>query len=144
MLKAIGSSGDVVITNTCTEKTETLDRHRGIEYFMTIYRRVCYVYMMKCPVEKSTDIPKSNERFDLSFIGFYEMAQFITLFILRWLTNMKMVAIIINNYKNFNEIFSSILEKNAPQKTKLLRANNKSHVSKLLRKAIIKRSRLKN
>jgi len=51
---------------------------------------------------------------------------------------------IIANYKNFNDIFCSVLEKHAPQKTKFLRANNKPHVSKALRKAIMKRSKLKN
>ena len=35
-------------------------------------------------------------------------------------------------------------EENAPEKTKIIRANHKPHVNKELRKAIMKRSRLKN
>ena len=41
-------------------------------------------------------------------------------------------------------IFSSILDKHAPTKTKILRENQKPHFSKNLRQQIMTRSRLKN
>ena len=48
------------------------------------------------------------------------------------------------NYGTFESIFTSLLDEHAPIKTKFLRANNKPHMSKSLRKAIMKRSRLRN
>ena len=48
------------------------------------------------------------------------------------------------NYEKFHDIFVSILDKHAPLKTRFVRGNNKPHVSKPLRKEIMKRSRLKN
>ena len=50
----------------------------------------------------------------------------------------------ISCYKDFEMIFTELLDKFAPQKTKILRANNKPHMSKALRKAMMKRTRLKN
>lgn len=47
-------------------------------------------------------------------------------------------------YRLFELIFNSVLNKYAPLKKKIIRGNNKSHVSKTLRKEIMKRSRLKN
>ena len=47
-------------------------------------------------------------------------------------------------YSDFENIFTSILNLHAPFKTKYLRANNKPYITKSLRKAIMKRSRLKN
>ncbi|XP_057308104.1 uncharacterized protein LOC130645990 [Hydractinia symbiolongicarpus] len=49
----------------------------------------------------------------------------------------------ISNYDDFHSIFTSLLDRHAPLKTKFLRANNRPHVSKTLRKAIMKRLRLK-
>ena len=46
-------------------------------------------------------------------------------------------------YGNFESIFMKILEANAPTKTKIVRANNKPHVNKELRRAITRRSTLK-
>ena len=40
-------------------------------------------------------------------------------------------------------MFSKVLNKHAPLKTKFLRANNKPHLTKERRKAIMKRTRLK-
>ena len=48
------------------------------------------------------------------------------------------------NYEIFQEVLISLLNQFAPLKTRYLRANNKPHVTKTLRKAIMKRSRLKN
>ena len=48
------------------------------------------------------------------------------------------------DYKVFDNIFANLLDEHAPLKTRLIRANNKQHVSKDLRKAIMLRSKLKN
>ena len=50
----------------------------------------------------------------------------------------------LTSYSDFQRVFSEVLEKHAPKKTRFLRANNKPHMNKVLRKAIMKRSRLKN
>ena len=50
----------------------------------------------------------------------------------------------IYEYDNFEKVFTAVLDKHAPLKTKYVRANNKRYVSKELRKAIMRRSRLKN
>ena len=44
----------------------------------------------------------------------------------------------------FDQRFVANLDKHAPKKKTLIRANNKSHMNKMLRQAIMKRSRLKN
>ena len=51
---------------------------------------------------------------------------------------------IIFNYGDFEFLLNNLLQKHAPLKTKFFRANNSPHMSKELRKAIMKRSRLKN
>ena len=40
-------------------------------------------------------------------------------------------------------LFVNVLDAHAPRKTKVLRGNQKSHVDKNLRKAIMRRSKLK-
>ena len=47
-------------------------------------------------------------------------------------------------YAQFENVFMKTLEANAPGKIKIIRANHKPHVNKELRKAIMKRTRLKN
>ena len=47
-------------------------------------------------------------------------------------------------FSSFNSIFTSILDKHAPKKIKFLRGNNQLFMTKELRKAIMKRSKLKN
>ena len=42
-------------------------------------------------------------------------------------------------YQNFEESFTRVLHAHTPRKTKVLRGNNKLHVNKNLRKAIMKR-----
>ena len=49
-----------------------------------------------------------------------------------------------NSYDDFDHIFTSKLNKHAPNKKKWIRGNNKPHVNKALRQAIMKRSKLKN
>ena len=48
------------------------------------------------------------------------------------------------NYSLFEKIFVNLLDEHAPLKTKLIRANNRQHVTKDLRKAIMLRSKLKH
>ena len=43
----------------------------------------------------------------------------------------------------FDEVFMKVLNRHAPFKKKMLRANNSLHMSKTLRKAIMRRSYLK-
>ena len=50
----------------------------------------------------------------------------------------------INTYDTFEDIFMLTLNKHAPQKSKVLRANDKPFMTKALRKAIMRRSALKN
>ena len=47
-------------------------------------------------------------------------------------------------YSDFEYVLKSLVDKYAPLKTKILRGNNSPHMSKDLRKAIMKRSRLKS
>ena len=49
-----------------------------------------------------------------------------------------------SSYAEFEEIFLKILNKHAPAKQKVLRANDKPYMTKALRKAIMRRSSLKN
>ena len=48
------------------------------------------------------------------------------------------------DYLHFEVTFLKVLEQHAPMKMKVLRANNKPYMTKALRKAIMKRSTLKN
>ena len=48
------------------------------------------------------------------------------------------------DHDDFENIFVSTLNKHAPMKTVVVRGNNKPHMNKNLRKAIMKRTRLKN
>ena len=50
----------------------------------------------------------------------------------------------INEYNKFEEVFLSVLDKHAPHKKKTVRFNHKPFVTKELRKAIMRRSSLKN
>ena len=49
-----------------------------------------------------------------------------------------------DSYNKFENIFTSKLNKHAPKKRKWVRGNHKPYINKELRKAIMKRSRLKN
>ena len=51
---------------------------------------------------------------------------------------------VISDYAKFEDIFLEILNKNAPPKTKVFRANHKPYMTKKLRKAIMRRSALEN
>ena len=49
-----------------------------------------------------------------------------------------------DSYDAFEQRFVANLNKHVPKKKKLIRGNNKPHMNKMLRQAIMKRSRLKN
>ena len=49
-----------------------------------------------------------------------------------------------NNYLEFEKNFVQTLNKYAPKKIKIFRGNHKPHINKTLRKAVMKRSQLKN
>ena len=49
-----------------------------------------------------------------------------------------------NSYETFEDTSKTSLDKYAPKKKKCFRENKKSHVNKMLRKTIMKRSKLKN
>ena len=53
-------------------------------------------------------------------------------------------SIDLGDYDKFEAIFESILDKHAPKKSKLIRGNEKSHITKELKRAIMKRSKLWN
>ena len=50
----------------------------------------------------------------------------------------------INSFAMFEELFLKILDKHAPGKKKVIRANHAKYISKPLRKAMMKRSYLEN
>ena len=50
----------------------------------------------------------------------------------------------ISDYNNFENVFLQVLEKHAPLKKKLIRANEAPYITKTLRKAILRRSQLEN
>ena len=50
----------------------------------------------------------------------------------------------ISDYNNFENVFLRVLEKHAPLKKKLVRANEAPYIAKTLRKAIMRRSQLEN
>ena len=56
----------------------------------------------------------------------------------------KVLTECINSYETFEDAFKTSLEKYPPKKKKWLRENNKPHVNKMLRKAIMKICKLKN
>ena len=55
-----------------------------------------------------------------------------------------LITVAPGDYVSFEALFTKILNKHAPLKAKILRANNKLFVNKSLRKAISTRSRLRN
>ena len=66
----------------------------------------------------------------------------------QWETFEKDLTISLRNcnceYENYEQNFIEVLNTHAPKKVKILRGNNKPHYYNNIRKAIMKRSRLKN
>ncbi len=60
----------------------------------------------------------------------------------RFRYDLKMCVDICTSYEDFESLFLKILDKHAPKKTKYIRANEAPYMSRLLKKAIMKRSRL--
>ena len=50
----------------------------------------------------------------------------------------------VNDYDSFEKEFTTVLNKHAPMKRKVIRGNEKPHMNKALKKAIMKRTRLRN
>ena len=50
----------------------------------------------------------------------------------------------LHDYSYFEKTFIATLNKHAPKKIKTFRGNQNTHINKTLRKAIMKRSQLKN
>ena len=50
----------------------------------------------------------------------------------------------VTNFSEFNILYNTILNNHAPLNTRFLRANNKPHMSKQLRKAMMTRSKLES
>ena len=48
----------------------------------------------------------------------------------------------LSNFQSFEDIFEKVLDRHAPEKKKVLRANSKLYVTKAMRKVIMKRSGL--
>ena len=124
---ANGTCIDLILTdspksvlNSGTVETGLSDFHRLI-YFML---KTKYVKLPPRVIKY-----RDYKKFDANYF-LYELDYCIS-------TNMIM------NYDEFENIFTNILNRHAPLKTKYLRANNKPHVTKDLRKAIMKRSQLK-
>ena len=61
-----------------------------------------------------------------------------------FLTDLQSNLTNINIYNSFEDIFLKVLDKHAPSKQKVVRANDKPFMNKEIRKAIFTRSRLKN
>ena len=56
----------------------------------------------------------------------------------------KIKSQVVDNYDKFENIFLHTLDKHAPQKTKVVRANSKPYVTKEMRKATMLRTQLRN
>ena len=56
----------------------------------------------------------------------------------------KLQNTVVRDYASFHSIFHGVLNNHEPHRKKFIRANQKSYVTKKLRKAIMKRSRLDN
>ena len=68
----------------------------------------------------------------------------ISMFMLSFRGELKAELNNISNYSDFEEIFFKVLDKHAPIKKKIVRANDKPYMPKALRGAIMLRSSLRN
>ena len=123
-----GSCIDLIFTNT----PKNVKNHGKVETGLSDFHRLIYS-MLKTKYDKLP--PK--------IIKYRDYSNFIEE---RFLYELEfcMTNNTIENYSEFENIFTNILNRHAPLKTKYLRANNKPHVTKDLRKAIMRRARLKN
>ena len=119
---------DLFLTNYTRSFQNTLTKETGISDIHKMIITVMNVFYKK---QKSKIIPyRSYKNFDNQ--------------VFRREFNSELLKIDLNNAKlpKFTEIFLSIFDKHAPKKQKLIRANNCNFVTKNLRKAIMKRSKL--
>ena len=63
---------------------------------------------------------------------------------LRWKLREELKKTLVLGYAHFQHTFLTVLENHAPMKQKVVRANDKPFMTKVLRKAIMRRSFLKN
>ena len=76
--------------------------------------------------------------------NFTETIDLLTLKLLKKSLSDKLSRLESNSYNEFEKAFLTVLNKQAPLKTKFIRHNNNPFMTKELRKAIMKRSQLKN
>ena len=108
-------------TNSCTIETGLSDHHKMI---------------FTCMKSTYSKIPPKVITYR-DYKNFDENA-----FLSEVCTNLDRIPIV--NYTMMNQVSESVLEKHAPTKTKTVRGNDKIHMNKTLRKAIMHRSKLKN
>ena len=122
------SSIDLILTTSPSSFQNTTVLTTGLSDF---HKMVVSVLKLKVLNDKPKEIHyRDYKHFDIDFFN-YE------------LTN----AYAVNDtsdYLSFHNIYMGILNKHAPSKKKIIRANHAPYVSKTLRKAIMKRSALKN
>ena len=122
-----GTCIDLILTNSKNSIQSTGIVETGLSDFHLLIYTMLKTKYMKLPAKKVKyrDYKYFNEEFFL-----YELNH--------CLTNNTL-----ENYDQFENLFTNILQRHAPLKTKLVRANSKPYVTKNLRKAIMTRSRLK-
>ena len=119
---------DLFITNSCQSFQNTAAISTGLSDFHKMI-----VTVMKTTVPKDT--PKIIQYRD--YKNFIENAFRVEL-------RKSLQKQIITDYSTFEGIFLEILNKHAPLKKKIFRANHKPYMTKTLRKAIMRRSALEN
>ena len=126
-LKGKGPSVDLILTNrkysfknTSSYGTGLCDHHHRI-----------YTMLKSCFVNIE---PKQLNYRDFKNFSFESFKEDLS----------DVLAACTNSYETFEDAFKTFLDKYASKKKKWLRGNNKPHVNKMLRKAIMKRSKLKN
>ena len=119
---------DLFITNS----------HRCYQNTITISTGLSDFHKMVVTVMKNT-IPKAKPK----IIQYRDYKSFIEINF-RIELKERLQNEIIKDYSKFENIFLEILNKHAPPKKKVFRANHKPYMTKTLRKAIMRRSALEN
>ncbi len=122
------SSIDLFITNC----------HRSFQSTSAISTGLSDFHKMVVTVMKTT-IPKAEPK----IIQYRDYKNFVEMKFRNELTE-KLYSQLIDNYEKFEEIFLEVLNRHAPPKKKVFRANHKPYMTKCLRKAIMRRSALEN
>uniref|UniRef100_A0A7M5X3F0 Reverse transcriptase domain-containing protein n=1 Tax=Clytia hemisphaerica TaxID=252671 RepID=A0A7M5X3F0_9CNID len=122
-----GTCIDLILTNS-----KNLSKNSGtVETGLSDFHRLIYAVLKTKYTKLSPKIIKYRDYKNFNKNNFlYELEYCIS-------------SNIFENYDQFENVFHNIVNRHAPLKTKFLRANNKPHVTKDLRKAIMIRSHLK-